>query len=599
MLRSSRIILYSIFSIVCLIGCQSKSSLQEQLTGNWLISPTSIKADTSTLTYTKWQLSANSKFSLSTAKGQMVNGSWQVLKDSSISLAFDPQDTTLSIDSTALKIEKGQTTTLLFHNGSMVGQIKEGVKEFISPLSTYKVVSVDKAKLTLQDASGLISFSSQKQLEGLREMGWNSIGRGLIGLIFLLTLCFFLSTNRKAINWRIILSGILMQIIFAVLVFKVPFIKTGFEWLAGFFVVVLEFTKSGSNFLFGGLLDVNNVGYLFAFQVLPTIIFFSALTSLLYYLGVLQKVVYGLAWVMSKTLKLSGAESLSTAANIFLGQTEAPLMVKPFIPNMTRSEMLCIMVGGMASIAGGVLAAYVGFLGGSDPVQQQLFATHLLTASILSAPATIVASKMLIPETEKVNEELNLPREKMGANVLEAITNGTSDGIRLAINVGAMLLVFTAFIAMINYGIKNGIGEWTGLNDVIRSNSGGKIDGLSFQLILGYIFSPMAVMIGIPADDMVIAGQLLGEKTVLNEFYAYSSLARLRESGAFMHAQTIIILTYALCGFSNFASIGIQIGGISIMAPNQKTLLSQLGMKALIGGTIAGLMTASIAGMFF
>ncbi|MFM9945852.1 MAG: NupC/NupG family nucleoside CNT transporter [Bacteroidia bacterium] len=431
------------------------------------------------------------------------------------------------------------------------------------------------------------------------QLNFTSVLRGGLGLIFLLGLCYLLSTNRKAIRWKLVFLGVAMQILFAILVFKVPFVKLIFEWMAGFFVVVLEFTKEGSNFLFEGLLDVKTVGYLFAFQVLPTIIFFSALTSLLYYLGILQKVVYGIAWLMSKTMKLSGAESLSTAANIFLGQTEAPLMVKPYIAGMTRSEMLCIMVGGMATIAGGVLAAYVGFLGGSDPEQQKIFATHLLTASVLAAPATIVAAKMLLPETEPVNENLDLPKEKIGSNLLEAITNGTTEGVKLAVNVGAMLLVFTALIAMLNFVLKDGIGEWTGLNEIIRHASLGKTNGLSLQLILGYLFSPIAFMIGIQVDDILLSGQLLGEKTVLNEFYAYSSLSKLKDAGAFAHAQTVIILTYALCGFANIASIGVQIGGISLMAPNQKATLSQLGVKALIGGTIACFMTACIAGMFF
>ncbi|WP_256012648.1 NupC/NupG family nucleoside CNT transporter [Desertivirga xinjiangensis] len=426
------------------------------------------------------------------------------------------------------------------------------------------------------------------------------ISRGLLGALFIIGLAFLLSSAKKSISWKIVISGLIIQLVFAIGVLKIPLIKSFFAAVSGIFVGVLDFTKAGATFLFGDLITrTDSFGYIFAFQVLPTIIFFSALTSLLYYLNILQKIVFVFAWIVSKFMRLSGAESLAAAGNIFLGQTEAPLLVKPYIEKMTRSEILCLMIGGMATIAGGVLAAYVGFLGGTTPEGQQVFATHLLCASVMSAPAAILISKILLPETEpeKINSSLQLSKEKVGSNVLEAISIGTSDGLRLAVNVGAMLLVFTALMAMINYLFLQGIGSWTGLNDIIKSSSAGKYEGLTLQYILGYIFSPVAWLIGVDTASMTQVGQLLGEKTILNEFYAYGTLANLKTSGALTDQRAIIIATYALCGFSNFASIGIQIGGIGALAPNQRENLSKLGIKALIGGTLACLLTAAIVGM--
>lgn len=335
----------------------------------------------------------------------------------------------------------------------------------------------------------------------------------------------------------------------------------------------------------------------FAFYILPTIIFFSAISAILYHYGILQKVVYAFAWIMKRLMKLSGAESLAAAGNIFLGQTESPLLVRPYLSKMTRSELMCLMTGGMATIAGGVLAAYMQYLGGDDPVQRVLFAKHLLTASVMSAPAAVVASKLLIPETESYDQQMSLSKNEEKSNVLEAITNGTSDGLRLAVNVGAMLLVFTALIYFGNYLLKDVFGELTGLNAMITSNT--NYDGFTFQFIVGYIFAPIAWLLGVPHEDIVLVGQLLGEKTILNEFYAYATLGDLKSNGMFVHEKSIIMATYILCGFANFASIGIQIGGIGALAPNRKKMLSELGMYALLGGTLACLFTASIVGMFY
>ena len=421
--------------------------------------------------------------------------------------------------------------------------------------------------------------------------------RGALGLTVLLAICFLLSSDRRRINWRQVGMGMLLQLSLAVLVLKVPFVDQAFEFVSSFFVIVLQFSSAGAEFLFGNIVtDMGTFGYIFAFQVLPTIIFFSALSSLLYYLGILQIIIKGFAYVMTRVMGLTGAESLAAAANIFIGQTEAPLVVRPYLEDMSRSEIACLMTGGFATIAGGVFAAYVGYLGGTDPVLQQQFATHLLAASIISAPAAIVAAKILYPETREVsldNQKLSIPRNIVGDNILDSIARGTGDGIRLAVNVGAMLLVFTAFVAMVNY-ILLAIGGGLGLNEQIIAATEGRFEGLSLQYILGMIFAPVAWLIGIAWEDCLVVGQLLGLKTALNEFYAYAEMESVKD---LMSQRSVIITTYALCGFANFASIGIQLGGIGALAPGQRKTLTELGIKTMIGGTIACFLTAAIAGM--
>jgi CNT family concentrative nucleoside transporter len=424
---------------------------------------------------------------------------------------------------------------------------------------------------------------------------WESLGRGALGMFFLLVVCFIFSNNRRAINWKLVLIGVIAQVSFALGVLRVNFIKFFFTWVSKVFVDVIDVGHKGTEFMFNKLADPNGtMGYIFAVQVLPNIIFFSALSGMLYYLGILQKVVYFFAWMLKK-LGISGPESVSTAANIFLGQTEAPLMIRPFLDRMNRSEILCIMIGGMANTAGSVLAAYVGFLGGDDIAQRQYFALHMLSQSIMSAPAAIVVSKMLFPQTEPVMRELKVPKEKIGDNFLDAISLGTTDGLKLAVNVAAMLIVFTALMYLCNW-ILGSAGYWFSINDDIAALTNGRYDSLSLQLILGYIFSPVAWLIGINAKEMVQVGQLLGEKTILNEFVAYFSFGQMKQSGIISDPKSILITTYALCGFANFASIGIQIGGISQLAPNQRKNLTELGLKALLGGTIACLMCGCIAG---
>ncbi len=435
--------------------------------------------------------------------------------------------------------------------------------------------------------------------------------RASIGVFVLLSICYLLSNDRRAINWRLVTIGIGLQVLLAVLILKAPYVSNIFDWISAGFRMVIDFTAAGSEFLFGSIVnDKESFGYIFAFQVLPTIVFFSALTAILYYFGVLQKIVYGLAWVMTRTMGLSGPESLAAAANVFIGQTEAPLVVRPYLEGMTKSEMLCLMTGGMATIAGSVFVAYVGFLGGDDPESQQFFAKHLLTASIISAPAAVVAAKMLFPETEAkdINEQMEMAEDK-STNVLDAISQGTTDGLRLAINVGAMLLVFTALIYMLNIiflGATDGInsvaayfnpsvGDW---NEQITLATGGRFEGFSFTYLLALLFAPFAWILGVPGQDITLVGQLLGLKTVINEFVAYDEFQKIIVEGLLSSEKSTLIAAYALCGFSNFASIGIQIGGISALAPGQRKNLTQLGIKALIGGTIACFLTGAIAGVF-
>lgn len=412
--------------------------------------------------------------------------------------------------------------------------------------------------------------------------------RGIIGIIFVLGVCYLLSSNKSKVKWNIVLKGLLIQFIFAICILKIPVIEYVFNGVSNIFLSLLNFTKDGSIFLFGEtLVNDPSFGAIFAFQILPTIVFFSALTSVLFYLGILQKIVYFFASIMRRTMNLSGSESLAAAGNIFLGQTESPLLIKPYISKMTKSELLCLMGGGMATIAGGVFIAFTAMLG-------EQYAPHLLAASVMSAPAAIVACKLLIPETEKINSKMEISKQSLGSNIFDSITIGTVQGIKLAVNVGAMLLVFVAFIALFNE-ILNLLGHYTGINNYLESTSE-IYNSLSLEMIFGFIFAPIAWFIGIPFEDILLAGQLLGEKTVANEFIAYESLGNMIENNL-ISEKTSIMATYFLCGFANFLSIGIQIGGIGAIAPEKRRELSNLGIKALIAGTAASLLTSIIVGI--
>lgn len=474
----------------------------------------------------------------------------------------------------------------------------------------YKFYKTQTDQALSSDGSFGINSLEKKEEKIIPSQGFSikSILRGSIGMFVLLLLAFVLSSNRKAIDWKTVSIGLAFQILIAIGVLKIPLVQSVFDFIGKGFVKILEFTQSGSEFLFKGLIsDMDTFGFIFAFQVLPTIIFFSALTSLLFYLGVIQKVVKIMAWSLSKVLKISGAESLSVAGNIFLGQTEAPLLIKAYLEKMNKSEMLLVMIGGMATVAGAVLAAYIGFLGGNDEALKLMYAKHLLAASVMAAPGAIIISKILYPQNEKVNTDVQVSQEKIGSNILDAIANGTTEGLQLAMNVGAMLLVFVAFIAMIN-GVLGGIGsfdgvsyfnwKFTSLNEFIASST--PYDSLKLEFILGYIFAPLMWLIGVASEDMALMGQLLGIKLAASEFVGYIQLAELKDVSNATHFtfnKSVIMATYMLCGFANFASIGIQIGGIGSLAPGQRKTLSEFGIKALIGGTIASLMSATIAGM--
>jgi len=443
------------------------------------------------------------------------------------------------------------------------------------------------------------SISELLQNEIILSQGFSleSIVRGIIGMISLVFIAYLFSSNKKAINWKTTFLGLTSQLILAVLILRVEFVQSIFEFFGKIFVKTLDFTMEGSKFLLGDMVNVESFGYVFLFQVLPTIIFFSALTSVLFYLGIIQKVVKILALSLSKLLNISGAESLSVAGNIFLGQTEAPLMIKAYLEKMNKSEILLVMIGGMATVAGGVLAAYIGFLGGEDEVLKLYYAKHLLTASVMAAPGAIVISKILFPQLETINKDVSVSQDKIGSNLLDAIANGTTEGLKLAANVGAMLLVFIAFIAMINFGFEK-IGAITNINDWINNNT--TYNFLSIEFILGYTLSPIMWIIGVAKEDMALMGQLLGIKLAASEFIGYMQLAELKDISNVVHLQyekSILMATYMLCGFANFASIGIQIGGIGSLAPNQRTNLSKFGMIAVLGGTLASLLSATIAGM--
>ncbi len=424
-----------------------------------------------------------------------------------------------------------------------------------------------------------------------------SLLKGVIGMLVILGIAWVFSSNRKAISWKVVGIGLGIQILLALGILYIPFVQIIFDFVGRVFVKILGFTEAGAEFLFKsfGANVIEPPLLNFAITILPTIIFFSALTSVLFYFGIIQKVVYWLALAMTKLLRLSGAESLSVAGNIFLGQTESPLMIKAYLEKMNRSEILLVMAGGMATLAGGVLAVYIKVLGGGDPAQELIYAKHLLAASIMAAPGVVVVAKMLLPQTESVSKEVEVSKERIGKNVLDAISNGTTEGVRLAVNVAGMLLVFISFIAMINF-IFLKVGYWSGLNGFIADLTNGSYNELSLQFILGYAFAPLMWLLGIHSQDIDLVGRVLGEKIIMTEFIGYVSLGELKEAGAFFQEKSIIMATYILCGFANFASIGIQIGGIGSLAPGKRVMLSQLGLKALLAGTLASLLSATIVG---
>ncbi len=406
-----------------------------------------------------------------------------------------------------------------------------------------------------------------------------SIVKGVVGMAVIILVCWIFSSDRKNINWGTVAKALLLQFAIAVSVIALPVVQSIFEVVGSFFISVLDWTKAGSNFLFGGLMDTSKFGYVFVFQILPTIIFFSALMSLFFYLGIMQRVVWVMGWLLTKFMKLSGAEALTCAGNVFLGQSEAPLLAKAYVPNMTKSELVVIMTSGMATMSGGVLAAYIGMLGQGDPVLELEFAKHLLSASVMAAPGAIALSKILVPQTEEIDNTVSVSKEKIGKNVLDAISNGTADGLKMAANVAALLLVFYALIA--------------GANEIL-----GWLSLPSLERILSFVFYPVIWLTGVPGEDIGLVGRLLGEKLILTEFVGYQSMAQMLASGAFHSPKSIVMASYVLCGFANFASVGILIGAVGGIAPNKKHILAQYGFKALLGSALVALMSAAMIGMF-
>lgn len=543
------------------------------LEGTWLLERISYKGKEKERSMKerslRLELTDSSRFHLRGPGELIVSGSWEEQEEQ---LVLDPdRDSGLG---------EGPATVLLDQSGP--------TRLHVDELALQKMV--------LGKPVARFHFDSQAPI-ATGGFSFMSFLRGVLGLATVILLAMAFSSDVRAIDWGLVIKGLLLQLLLAILILKVPWVESAFEALSSFFLRIINFADAGAQFLFRSEATgkIEPALQNFVVDILPTIIFFSALTSLFYYLGVLQRVVYGMAWVMRRIMNLSGAESLAAAGNVFIGQTSAPLLIKPYLPKMTRSEIMCLMSGGMATIAGGVLAAYVGFLGGEDPEQQAFFAKHLLTASVMSAPAAIVASKILVPEKEDFDKEMKLENKGFGTNALEAITNGTGDGLRLAVNVAAMLLAFIALITMGNYILRDLLGHYAGLNPLIADST--SYDGLTFQFVIGYLFAPIAWLLGVAREDMVLVGQLLGEKTIVNEFIAYKTLGEMKTAGAFAEQRSILMATYILCGFANFASIGIQIGGIGALIPERKSLLSELGFKALIAGTLACLFTAVIVGM--
>ncbi len=529
-----------------------------------------------------------------------ATGKWQ-LQGKNLRLTYDLQPAESSVDSTAYKVIDQQPMIIYYKNGKEVTRLAQNRLQSAQPVQQWHIEKISADSLILRSQDTVYTYVNDNpppsSFVNYSGNGFSMITllRGLLGIIFLIFLAWVFSADRRAVSWRVVVTGLAIQIGIALGILFIPFVESFFEIVGGIFVVILDFTKIGTTFLFNDLMDIKKIGYIFALQILPTIIFFSALTSVLFYLGIIQKVVWGMAWLMTKALRISGAESLSVAGNIFLGQTESPLMIKAYLPKMNNSEMLLVMIGGMATVAGGVMAAYISFLGGEDPVQRLIFAKHLLTASVMAAPGAVVISKILMPQTDKIDMKVQVAQEKIGKNFLDALSNGTTEGLKLAANVGAMLLVFFAFIAMFNYILMK-VGTWTDLNASIAGLTDGQYNKLSLEFILGYTFAPLMWMIGVNVHDITLLGQLLGEKLIASEFVGYTSLASLKEVGAFTEQKSVIMATYMLCGFANFASIGIQIGGIGGLAPNKRWFLSKYGIKALIGGTIASLLSATIIG---
>lgn len=594
-------LLFTLYLTVFFISSASAQSQQDPIINHWIPAENNqiLEADDYIL------LKNNQSFE-AVIYGKPSQGNWKK-EDSLLILTYAPKDKKIKTDSAFLSVKNNQAEIEIYNDNEKIARVKEDGLSIRRKTDSLVIKDLSRKKLKVifdgkptELISTLTLVDEQKAVVSYDTGGFSlkSLLRGLLGMVSLILIAFLFSTNRKSISWRIVLTGLAIQILLAVSVLYVPPVQMAFEFVGKIFVKILDFTDAGTKFLFDqmGTGTIHEALNTFIVKILPTIIFFSALTSILFYYGIIQKIVYGLAWVMTKLLRLSGAESLSVAGNIFLGQTESPLMIKAYLEKMNKSEMLLVMSGGMATLAGGVLAVYINFLGGDDPVERLMFAKHLLAASIMAAPGVIIISKILIPQTQEIKKDVSVSKEKIGKNVLDSITNGTSEGLRLAVNVAAMLLVFVALIAMVNY-IFTKFGGLINVNQLITDFTDGQFNSLSLEFILGYTLAPLMWLIGVNSGDIAILGQMLGEKIILTEFIGYSSLADYKTANAFNDQKSVIMATYMLCGFANFASIGIQIGGIGALAPKQRVLLSRLGMRALLAGTLASLLSATIVGM--
>ncbi|MDH6305125.1 CNT family concentrative nucleoside transporter [Parabacteroides sp. PF5-5] len=433
----------------------------------------------------------------------------------------------------------------------------------------------------------------------IEPMGFNitSLLRGLLGMISIVAVCYLMSYNRKRIDWKLVGGGLLLQLILALSILYIPFVGLLFEWVGKAFVKLMDFTHAGIAFLLGPYADKTQ-GFSFLLHSLPIVIFFSAIVSLFYHWGIIQRIVGAFSWVLRRFMNISGSEGLVAAGNIFMGMTESPVLIKNYLPAMNRSEIFLVLVSGMGTIAGSVMGAYVAMLGGGDPASQVLFAKHLLSASVMAAPGAIVIAKMLCPQTETVTDTM-IQMEHVGgkSNALDALAAGTSTGVKLMVNIAAMLLVFIALVALVNYISSDFIGRYTGINEWVRDFTNGKSEGFTFEFIVGTLLSPFMWLIGVPTDDIMLVGSLLGQKTILNEFVAYAQMEEWKNAGLFIYQKSMLMSTYILCGFANISSIGILIGGISVLAPEKRGMITRFGFPAMIGGALVSIMSATIVGM--
>ena len=421
--------------------------------------------------------------------------------------------------------------------------------------------------------------------------------RGLLGIVTVLGAAYCISYDRKRIDWKLVAGGLFMQLLFALAVLYIPLVGTLLEWVGKAFIKVMDFTQAGVNFLLGPLV-AKSEGFIFLLHSLPVVIFFSALVSLFYHWGIIQRVVGAFSWVLRRFMNISGAEGLVTSGNVFLGMSESPVLIKNYLPTMNRSEFFLVMGAGLGTIAGTGMGTYIGLLSGGDPVAKLLFAKHLLSASLMAAPGAIVLAKILCPQTERVEDRpAYIMREDKHATMLDALAAGTSTGVHLLVNIAAMLLVFIALIAFANYLLEGIIGRYTGLNEWIATLTAGKAQGLTFQFLLGVLLSPFMWLIGVPWQDARLVGSLLGQKTILNEFVAYFQMQEWKEAGLFVYQKSILMSTYILCGFANISSIGILLGSMGVLVPEKRAMITKLGFPAMVGGALVSVLSATIVGM--